>query len=386
MKQISAVDLYFLTLEMKEVLINQRIETFYQEDDIFYLKVYVKGRGHFFLVNRISKYIFLDDKKLDKSTFPSSFIQYLRKFLKNGFIVGFEQFENERILKIEIDKKNSKTGEMDTFYLFIELFANGNIIITDKNWIIKNSIIKKKFKDRKVIVKEKFELPPQRDISIFNLDESLFRKLLLESDLDVVKFIAIKLGVGGKYSEEIVFNSKIDKNISVIDLTEEQINILISEIKKISIKPISAVALINSSGEIQDFYPFKFNSIKLKKNENFKEFDSFNNLLLDYFSKFRISLDQREEEFKKIVAKLENRIKKQEKIRNQILKDSVKFNEFGNKIYENYAFIDEFLKSVNKAGKEKGWDYVRKIISENEELNKKVVKFNPNKNEFILDL
>ena len=103
MKQISGVDLLFLTKELQS-LVNQRIETFYFENQIFYLRVYVRGQGHKYLTVNLGKYIYLGDKKED-SSHPNPFMQFLRKYLKPSFIRSISQVGIERILKIEIEKK-----------------------------------------------------------------------------------------------------------------------------------------------------------------------------------------------------------------------------------------------------------------------------------------
>ncbi len=384
MKQISSLDLFYLTKEFKEIIENSRIETFYLEEDIFYIKIYVKGRGHYFLKNKISKYIYLTNRKEEESTIPKSFIQYLRKFLKNGIIKEIEQIENERILKIEISKKNSLNNEFEIFYLFIELFANGNIIICDKDLIIINSLQKKKFKDRKVMVKDSYVLPPQKEINIHTLDknEDKLKQKLKESDLSIVKFIAIELGIGGKYAEEIIFNSKINKNINSNELNNEEINSIIKNSKELIERELSPSLIINEDNKIIDFEPIFLKSINKKR----KELSNFNEVIKTYFKQFENKRDQKEEEFKKELLKLENRIKKQEKQREEILINYEKFNSIGNKIYENYSLIEELLNSINKTAKEKGWNFVLEKIKTNEKLNKIIKKIDPKKNEIILNL
>lgn len=382
MKQISSLDLYFLTKEFKELLENSRIETFYQEEDVFYLKIYVKGKGHFFLTNKVSKYIYISDVKLDNSTIPKSFIQYLRKFLKNGFIQKIKQIENERILDIEISKKNQNNDKFEIFHLIIELFANGNIILCASNFNIKNSLQKKKFKDRTVMVKDIYQLPPQKNISIYNLDKDKLKKELKESDLSIVKFLAIKLGIGGKFAEEIIYNCNINKNKLTVEIKSDEVEKIKEESINIINSNIKASAILNEKGEIIDFEPIYLNSITNKR----KEYNSFNELLKDYFNQFRNEKDKKEVEYLKELKKLENRVKKQELKKKDILLNYEVYNNYGNKIYENYALIEDLLESINKSAKEKGWDYVKNKIKENPELSKIIKTIKPNKNEIILNL
>lgn len=382
MKQISSLDLYFLNNEFKEYLENSRIETFYQEEDIFYMKVYTKGKGHFFLTNKVSKYIYLSDKKDDTSTVPKSFIQYLRKFLKNGIIQKIEQVENERILKIKISKKKTDTEEFEIFYLILELFANGNIIITDNNFKIKNSLEKKKFKDRTVMVRDVYQLPPQKEISIFTLKKDKFSEELNKSDLSIVKFLAIKLGIGGKFSEEIIFNSKIDKNKNSIDITKKEVDTILKFSQKLIESKIKSIGIYNEKQELIDFSPIDLKSIKAEK----REFKNFNELIKEYFLKFKIDVDKKEKEFQFELKRLSRRIKTQEKKREGIFENYEKYNSIGNKIYENYSVIEELLNSIHTVSKDKGWEYVLEKVKNDQRLSKIIKKINPDKNEIILEL
>lgn len=81
-----------------------------------------------------------------------------------------------------------------------------------------------------------------------------------------------------------------------------------------------------------------------------------------------------------------NRLKKQEQSKTRTLKKYAENNEIGTKIFENYGTVDDLLKSISKAGKEKGWEHVQTIIDNNEELSKLVKKLNYNKDEIILNL
>ncbi len=381
MKQISALDMYFLTNELK-VLENNRIETFYMEEDVFYMKVYVKGKGHLFLTSKMGKYIFLSKDKHENSTIPKSFIQFLRKFLKNGFVSKVEQIENERILKIEISKKKSiDSDEFISYFLIIEMFATGNVILCDTDMKILNSFQKKKFKDRTVMVRDIYSLPPKKEVSIFNLDKDKLIEELSISDLSIVKFLAIKLGLGGKFAEEIIFNSSIDKEKLADSLDESEVDKIILESSKLLNHETQGFAVLKE-GKLVDFMPFNMKSINLEK----KEFESFNELIHDYFLQFKSDKDRVDEELKVALKKLKNRLKKQEKQKESIFVDYDKFNGIGNKIYENYSTVEELLNSMNDAAKEKGWDFVIKTIKSNPKLSKIIKKINPDKNEIILNL
>jgi predicted ribosome quality control (RQC) complex YloA/Tae2 family protein len=343
MLQISSMDLHFLAKEFNELFQNQRIDNFYYIEQTFSIRVFVSGKGHIYLSNKVSKYLFLTEQK-DEATHPSSFVQHLRKYLKSGFIRKITQLEGERILKIEIEKKID--DEIKKFFLFLEVFAGGNIILTDDNYTIKNALDKKKFKDRHIKVHQTYQLPPKKEISPFNINKELFEKMLKETDLTIVKFLAIKLGMGGKFSEEVCEISNIDKNKNE-NFSKDDINKIEKALNTIENIKINAYNTINEKGEIDNFYPFEFITTKSK---SIKETQTFNEAVSNYFNQFKEEKDLKKESYEKELKKLNNIVNKQKAQKEQILKDYEKFNEAGNKIYENFAalFI-EFKSSSTRA-------------------------------------
>lgn len=377
MKQISALELYYLVKELK-VLEEQRIDNFYFVNGIFYIKVYLRGQGYRFLVNKVSKYLYVDTEKDDASE-PSNFVQYLRKYLKNGIIQQLDVVENERIVKLVISKKVEE--EIIEYSMYLELFANGNIILVDQEGKIKNSLLKKKFKDRDLLVHREYELPPERELSIFAIDHKKALEVSKEDPLPLVKFLAIKYGLGGKIAEEICVLAEVDKNIHFHELSKEQQEKVVSHLLGLSTRELDAHGVYDDD-KLVDFVPFKFSSIKKK----LAKFDTFNSLVKEYFSQFKEDIDQKEKQFEKDLKKLENRLEKLQEQKDQIDKDYEKFNSQGSLVYENYAVVEELLTSINKAGKEKGWDVVHEKIKSDERLSKLIKKLSEKNNEIILNL
>lgn len=382
MKQISSLDLYFLTLEFKQKLENSRIETFYYEKGIFYIRLYTKKDANMYLTNKVSKYIYMTKEK-DEMSEPKNFVQYLRKYLKNAYIKTITQIENERIIKLELEYKEQETKEVKIYYLILELFANGNVILVDKNMTILNSLEKKKFKDRTVMVRDIYELPPQKELNLFDSKPELLEKELKESDLSIVKFLAIKFGIGGKFAEEICELSKIDKNTNTTEIKKEQITKITQELSKITQNKLQAYNILDENDKITDFIPFEFKSIKNKK----IECSSFNEAIKNYYESENLETsDQKEKEYEKELAKLINRLKKQQNQKDEILTEYDKLNGIGNKIYDNYSLLEELLNQINTASKEKGWEYVQKTIKENPKLKKLIKTLNYKNNEIILEI
>ena len=374
MKQISSVDLVFLVREFK-VLENNRVDSFYYDDGIFYIRVYVRGVGHRYLINKVSKCIYIGDSKADSSA-PDSFVSFLRKYLKSSFIREISLIPNERIVRISFEQK--KEEKIETYYVYLELFAKGNIIICNSDNVILNSLVKRKFKARNVMVRDVYKLPPKSDISYTDIDEMKLNDELKNSDLSLVKFLAINLGLGGKFSEEVCFRLEVNKDILCREFKD--VKKLINSVNSVLNSKEEPFVLIEN-GKILDFFPIRFESVS-----NLERIDSFNCAVKGYFEQYQEEKDGRAEQLGTELKKLQNRLSKQEKLKEEVLRDYDKYNMCGNKIYENYSLVEQLLERVSKVGKEKGWNYVNEMINSDEKLKKMVSKLNYKNNEIVLDL
>lgn len=376
MKSFSSIDLYFFIKEQQQELKGSRIETFYHNDTNFYIRTYVKGKGNLFLTVGIGSYVYLTPQKSQAPLHPTSFVSYLRKYLKNSFIESIEQVGLERVMKLIISKKTEET--IITYHLYIEVFSGGNIILCNDEDIILNSLIKKTYKDRIVRNKHPYELPPTKGINPLVIEKNELQEIILNTDLSLVKFFALLCGMGGKYAEEICSNIEIDKNEPVKDVSPSQ---LIKEFETFFSKSLSPCVIKNEKS-IVDFFPF----VPSNKDLVCEKQESFNFCLEQYYLQFLEKEDARDVEFEKKKKKLQKRIEKQEEQKLDVLKNSDEYSLKGEKIYEHYAQLDEILQGILSASKEKGWEHVLQVIENNEELSKIIDKLDYKNNKIIVNL
>lgn len=376
MKSFSSIDLYFFIKEQQEELKGSRIETFYHNDVNFYIRTYIKGKGNLFLTVGIGSYVYLTPQKSQAPLHPTSFVSYLRKYLKNSFIESIEQVGLERVMKLVISKKTDEI--ITTYHLYIEVFSGGNIILCDQNDIILNSLIKKTYKDRTVRNKHPYELPPTKGINPLVIGEKELEEIVRNSDLSLVKFFALLCGMGGKYAEEICSDMGVDKNSLAKEISPSR---LLNEFEKFFSKSLSP-CVIKKEKTILDFFPF------IPSNETLvcEKQESFNFCLEQYYLQFLEKEDVRDVEFEKKKKKLEKRIEKQEEQKLDVLRNSDEYSLKGEKIYEHYAQLDEILQGILSASKEKGWDHVLQVIENNPELQKIIEKLDYKHNKIIVNL
>ena len=189
----------------------------------------------------------------------------------------------------------------------------------------------------------------------------------------IITCLAVDLGLGGIYSEEICLSSKIDKNKEPKKISDKEIGSILNSIGKVTNKKVNPI-IYYKDNEAMDVVPFELEFYKdLKK----KDFKTFNEALDHYFSK-EIKHEKKPTRHDKEIEKIK-KILEEQKITMESLKRSEEENrKKGELIYNNYGLIEEILTEINKAAGKYSWKEIKeklkghKIIKEVDIKEKKV--------------
>ncbi len=334
MKQISGIDLYYLTQEFQG-LISGKVDKVYQIDkkDLL-INIHVPKVGKKSLRVMVPSPIYITEKRPKTPENPPGFCMFLRKRLGNARIRNIEQVGLERILKIVFETKETK------YNMYIELFSKGNVILTDENNKIIQPLERQIWKDRKVQTKEDYILPASK-MNPIEITEKELTDMLAKSRKDkLVTFLAVDLSFGGKYSEELC--KDLEKDVKPKEFKQ------IKELHK-RIKSIFSAKKSSLSKEID---------IALEVEEQAKQ----------------------DVEPKKITKQKEV-IKNQEEHIKKLEKDSVIYNQIGESIYNNYSEIEKIIKQLNQAMETMPVKDIKKKLT-----NKKILDINAKQKTILLDL
>jgi len=345
--QLSSIEISYLTKELK-ILINGRIDKIFQVDKKeFYIQFHIPSIGKKIL--RITdKLMYLTENKPETENLPE-FCVYLRKQLDNSRLREINQKESERIVEFIFESKNGVRK------LIAELFGGGNLLILDEDDIILSAAHYEQYKDRAIVAKSKY-VYPKMQYNLFNLKlkdlKEMFKKTKIEN---LVKCLAIDLGLGGTYSEEVCLLAGVNKNEKPVNLKEKEINNLYSTIKKLINKEITAV-IIYKEKEAVDALPFILDSYKELET---KRFESFNEALDYYFTnEFKIII-KKESPYESQIKELKRIIGEQENTIKSLKEKSEENTKKGEMIYHNYQLIKEILDEINKASKKYSWGEIK---------------------------
>ena len=363
-KQISSLDLHFLVKELK-MLEGSRVDSIHQRENNILFQFYKQNIGKKMLNILVGEGMFLTEEKEDYRE-PGNFSMVLRKHLSASKLESIRQINSERIAELAF---SSKSGGKN---LYLEFFGKGNAVLCDGHGMIVNALQHHEFKDRSIMPKIKYSHPEMKH-NFLSLNPDILKELFGHSKIDsLVKCLAIEIGLGGAYSEEICLLSGVDKNISPNIIEERQIKRIYSAITKLVNSKIDA-KVISNNGEIIAVCPF---SMELYRDYEAKNFDSFSEALEFFYSFFRPKIKS---EHEKKIEKLRNRIQEQSAAIESLSKEAQELREKGEFIYHKYSLVKEILEEVNKASSKLPWKEIKerlkghKIIKEVNEKERKVV-------------
>lgn len=289
----------FQVKKMKS-LKNSKIQKIKEIPNGFLFDLYSKNKKNFLVIYRNG--FFLSDKNYDAIS-PSNFCDVLRKNLMNEIIIDINQKEFDRIVEIETKK----------FILILEMFGNGNIILTEKpNKKIIAAIEMRAWRDRTIKRNIEYQYPPLAT-NPFSLTLEDFKRRMDEKE--IIRILAKDLGFGGEMANKICQKLGIDPNSKNVE----------------------------NANDVYRFIHDIENQFQELKNTN----DSLMNDFETNYHIYKISdLTEIERKTKKI---RENQLKTLENLESK----KITFEKYIQTIYENYLeFEEEFEKKRKSPQKE----------------------------------
>jgi len=177
---------------MKQSLKNLKIQKIKEIPFGFFFKLYPSKKK--LVVTR--KYLFLTEKNYEAIS-PSNFCEFLRSRLVGEKIIDARQKEFDRIVELQTEN----------YFLILEFFGNGNIILTDKEKKILNALELREWRDRKIKKGEVYSYPPSSKNPLTIKFEEL--KAMVD-EKEIIRILAKDLGFGGEVARKICEKLKIN--------------------------------------------------------------------------------------------------------------------------------------------------------------------------------
>ncbi|MBR9691528.1 hypothetical protein GOV06_01975 [Candidatus Woesearchaeota archaeon] len=358
-KTISALDLHYLIKEL-QFLVNARIDKIYvpRKKEIL-IQLFVPSKGKF-MIKIDEKSFYLTEHKPSSAT-PSDFCMFLRKKLNNARLRKIQQLGFERIIAIDFE---SKAG---TFQIIAELFSKGNILLIKNNKILIAAEYQN-WKDRTIRPNIQYK-HPKKEYNFLTLSQTELNSLLAKTNKEnIVKSLAIDLGLGGTYSEEACLLAGIDKNKKTPQLTEPEIKKLFLILEKLKTKqPFPRIIYKNKI--IFDLTPFE---LKLYSDLKQEKANSYSEILNNYFS--NISDIQEKEKQQTQIKKIQDIIKKQKQDIPKLEKQEKINKQKAELLYNNYQLISPLLSELKQISKKHSWKEIKEKLKSHKLIKEVISK------------
>lgn len=242
----------------------------------------------------------------------------LRKNLSERKIVSVQQINFDRIVKIVLS-----TGQE----LILEMFREGNIIITDGDKIA-FALNQREWKNRKILVGEPYKPPGESDPLAFGLDD--FGLTISRSKASLVQTLATRINLGGETSEELLHRAGIDKDIPAADFHE--FDVLINIFRNILEESLKGKAYYYHND--LTLSPVKLDHLGYEPD---RVFDNLNEGFVFYFDNYP--------EGEKELSPLERRLESQKRTIEEYNQRAEKLQKYGTVVISNLktfqGMIDE---------------------------------------------
>ena len=356
-KEFSSFDIAAAIKELKTTLAESRVNNIYQLDEkTVIFKLHKTDMSPIRLVIEAGRRLHATSYAEENPAEPPAFCMALRKYLRNAWVAEIDQYEFERIVTISF---RTKTGLLK---LVVELFGDGNIILTNDKNVIIHALAFKKMRDRDILHNVVLELPPSSGKNPFKVTQSELEEAFKNAgETEVVRSTARFLGVGGVYAEEILLRANVEKTRHCNTMTSDEVKAIFETLQTllaaVSGGNLEACIVLDENGDFLDVVP-----IKLKRYEGFKTqgYETFNQALDEFY--LRVTVAERAvnrvevDKIKKEAERLRRMVAEQEKSINEDEAKAERDKIVGNTIYAHFNELQAFQEQLIKAN-EQGHDW-----------------------------
>ena len=148
---------------------------------------------------------------------PPPFAMVLRKHLKNARMTGVRQLGFDRVLAFDFDTKHG------SYHLYVEVFRDGNIILTDQEGVIIQPLTHASYAGRTLKKGVEYQ-PPPAAMDPHELDVATLSELFKASDRDLVSTLGGKANLGGTHANAVCDLAGMEANMATQDADVEKIH------------------------------------------------------------------------------------------------------------------------------------------------------------------
>jgi len=271
---LTSLDLLAFLKELEYALISARIENIYQlEDGTFLFRLHSKAGQENLLVEP-GKRLNLTSFKHSIPEKPTSQAAQLRHYLSSAKVASIGQVDFDRILYVDVVRGDQRLR------VYLEIFGDGNIVVTDESGIIKYALTNKDMKDRTIKPGRVYLPPPHRGKE---MTEAVAPEEIRSQKFNVARALTRIYNLPPEVVEEALLRASINPDSSSEGFTAGALAAFLSsalsiveEVRAGCLKP----NIVMSGGKGTSVLPVEFHS----QGNSRKSLPTFNEAVDEYFS------------------------------------------------------------------------------------------------------
>jgi predicted ribosome quality control (RQC) complex YloA/Tae2 family protein len=365
---MSNIDIMLVLPEIRKAAEGAFVKNIYHHGQVFVLKLYQPSGGNAQLLIEPGRRIHLTEFHRVAEKQPTKLVTVLRKYLRDKRIVSVRQHELDRIVVLET------SDESGTHKLVVELFGEGNLILLDPQDAIFVAMHYKRMRDRDLIPKAKYELPPPRGIDVRTLEGHSLKEIMSDSEANVVRTLASRLNLDALSCEEVCALSGVSSKLMVTNLDDQAFSNLEKGLCSFTEKlktGVNGPCLVFEEGEESEneklpmaFLPFEF---AFYSGLQTKRFDTYSQAIDEFFgvSPQEEAEGETSDKLTEERQRLQTIIDRQQESLLLLRSKAEELRNEGELIYANFQVVQEALESVAGArSRGQSWDQILRRIEE----------------------
>lgn len=267
-----------ITYEIKKLLLGGKIQKISQpsKNDIIF-NIYSVGKSYKLLIsaNNNEARVHITNKKYENPISPPNFCMVLRKHLNQSKIVDIDQYKLDRVIIFHISSVDEMGFDISN-KLIVEIMGKySNIILTDENYKIIDSIKRVNLKMssvRQILPGLSYNFIESEKINI--LDNDFYNDILkldknIPDSQNPQKFLyQTYLGFSPTIAKELIYRSNIDPRINWGLVSEDEKQLLNENLYKLRnnlIENLYSPVLYKDNRKYKEFYFTELKSLGFKK-------------------------------------------------------------------------------------------------------------------------
>ncbi len=353
------VDVAALASELSRALVGARVDKAYQPaKDRILLRMRQKGLGKMDVLFQLGKFITVTKRPVENPDQPSMVAKILRRDYGNARLIAVSQVGFDRLLRFDFERDAKRS-------LVFELFGDGNMLLLDDQDVIALPMKGGDYGARRLRKGEPYQPPPGGALP-FAMDLDAMKAKGADARRDLVRFLALDLGFGPQWAEELCLRAAVDKTQKPQELPDAEwqrvhdaIHALGGDIRRNDLAP----AVIFEGETPIDAVPFEMLKFPREKHP-YEEAPSFREALDAYF----IGGDEDEDDdprkarFEEARGKVLRQVQMMEEAINGFKEDEEQRRLDGDTLYAQFQEVDKILAQLQAARATRSWQEVEAIL------------------------